>query len=1519
METVESEVSQTTLSFESFSEKYRFYIPESHKSFFSSEDMERFLRARYNFFRYRDTDLKITAYNPDGDFLWLTNVSIMEIVMPDSPFIVATIIDYCNANDYKVQLIIHPVFNVQRRNGILVRQDFADEPGDRESYVYLEIGKQSKRDLARLQMNIEANLKELRRVVTDYDDMIHGMDRIAFDIPDHDEEVEWLKENFILLGMTELQDNKVAGNHLGVLVKSSVRQGLQRELEMALPFLPKEGITYRETEMRSNVNKNRQMYIVLLRDSGTTLVLVGHFRHRAEIELRFSVPTIRSMLEGMAKELKVPASSYMRKELYKAAQSLPIGFLLTRSREFLFPWFVKIISNMYTTEVSYEISIDETYNLVWAEVILPIAEAGRVPGRKLREFLKDRCIENLQTFRYEMSQIQILFMGYRSEAYSLGELHRLLSENAQELFATWASRFRELVYRHFSGEKYISAMLNRFTVGMSPDYEVHQEPDEVLQDLHRLERLTPEKGYQVSFYPQNNSGYDLIKVYSTRETDLSQLVPILTNFGFVINRQYAFPYSPDETTKYTYMFRVPANDELTTDDRKRIAIAIAGALNKTLTSRLVNALVLVAGLNERQLRLMKALCTYYYKISTAFSYTSLMSTVVKYPGFSRQLVNLFEAKFRPDGSDREVAKAKKAVEDSFKELDSALDEGLCRGLLSIVNAIVRTNYFLNRPEISFKIRSALIEDMPQPVPFCEIYIYAHDLEGIHLRGGPVARGGIRWSDRQDDYRTEILGLMKAQMVKNTVIVPVGSKGGFVLKGVLSTSKQSLFETGKQAYKRYIACLLELTDNLSATGNVIPAKNIKRLDGADPYLVVAADKGTATFSDLANEISIRQKFWLTDAFASGGSNGYDHKKQGITAKGAWEAVKRHCHEIDLNPEVDHITVVGIGDMGGDVFGNGMLLSESIKLVAAFNHLYIFIDPHPVPKTAFLERQRLFMQASNWDSYDTEMISKGGGVFPRSSRSIELSREAREILGIRAKTLSGEALIKAILRAPVDLLWNGGIGTYVKASKETHYQAGDPANDRVRIDAAQLRAKVIAEGGNLGLTQAARIEAAANGVRLNTDAIDNSGGVNMSDHEVNLKILLDILRRKKVIDLQKRHDIIKKYGPEEMTLVLQQNYSNNLGLSLDMRRVPRQFIYFRALIKFLNQKGLLNRELDNIPFEADLDDLEHGSRTLARPILCALAGFSKLYGSKLFLDSNDFKDQWFDRYILRYFPAGLAKKYDEYIKIHPLKREIVVTEILNEIVSFGGIVFFQRMVMATGRSPVKIAVAYARLSEFLNLKKMRNALGNGSEWLNADIHYEYLLQLEEKVYQITKRILKNMEWLESIQSRRHPVFASMLKEAARFSNFRLPRKIRILCNMFSEPETNRILDTFRQTHVLQDTFTIFLNNERSGMNWRVEDYFHTLHQYRIEEVRKILRDIRATSSWEVRFFTKIDSSIEMLVAKLLNLKGKGSDSKGHERKQRVRSMINDMVELNAHSELSIATFYEMLQFLNEEVLT
>ncbi len=719
----------------------------------------------------------------------------------------------------------------------------------------------------------------------------------------------------------------------------------------------------------------------------------------------------------------------------------------------------------------------------------------------------------------------------------------------------------------------------------------------------------------------------------------------------------------------------------------------------------------------------------------------ITESLLGYPESARALVGCFEVKFQPMDKRQRRKRMKQARQDFLDGLDqvsSLTEDETLRALFHLIEATLRTNFFANKPFISFKIESAKVLEMPEPRPLYEIVVSGPHVEGIHLRGGMVARGGIRHSDRPDDYRTEVLGLMKTQMTKNAVIVPVGSKGGFVVKH-LPSDRDSQRAHVEQQYRTFIRGLLDLTDNI-VEGKVVHPPNLEIYDGPDPYLVVAADKGTATFSDTANEISQEYQFWLGDAFASGGSRGYDHKKEGITARGAWECVARHFREIGLDVKRQTFTAVGIGDMSGDVFGNGMLYTEQVRLLAAFNHQHIFIDPDPDPVSSYAERKRLFeMPRSSWADYDSTKISAGGGVFERQAKSIPLSPQIRELMGISQEALSGQALIRKILTLPVDLLWNGGIGTYVKASTERQSDVGDSSNDGVRVDAGQVRAKLVAEGGNLGFTQLARIEYCLAGGRMNTDAIDNSAGVDMSDHEVNIKILLQPGVQAGSLSFEKRNRLLRRMTEEVNQLVLADNYSQSLCLSLAEKMLPLEGEVFESLLDYLVDREHLKRHVEFLPESRQLAERRRNDRDLTRPELAILLAYTKMGLSRYLLDTDLLDEPHLQHYLSDYFPKALRRRFAEAMKDHPLRREIIACQLTNTVVDRLGIGFVHGAIRDTAATPEEVVRVALGALEILELNPFWERLFAMDNRVPAEKQYQALVAVVRAVEGIVQWIL------------------------------------------------------------------------------------------------------------------------------------------------------------------------------------
>jgi glutamate dehydrogenase len=920
----------------------------------------------------------------------------------------------------------------------------------------------------------------------------------------------------------------------------------------------------------------------------------------------------------------------------------------------------------------------------------------------------------------------------------------------------------ELLVRH--GEEQGLKLSNRYGRALPAGYIEEVTPAIAANDVECLAALSGDDDLRISLYRRSDGGLRLKFYRLGDDLPLSDVLPMMENMGLRVIAEHPYRIELGDGVAYIQDFEVVATradldiERLDTGFEEAFAQLWRGQAENDGFNRLI----LGAGLSWRQVAMLRAYSKYLQQVGVPFSQTYVEETFNHYPLLARLLVELFEARFDPATGDegnaeitggmqqlqrqfealaggdaatmaalQPVIEARAASRDRQAEttratllglLDrvSSLDEDrILRSFMGVIDATLRTSYYMNildraradggaRDYVSYKLDSALVPDLPKPRPYREIWVYGARVEGVHLRFGPVARGGLRWSDRREDFRTEVLGLVKAQMVKNTVIVPVGSKGGFFCKQLPNPTvdRDAWFAEGVACYKRFVNGLLDITDNLVG-GAVVHPQDVVRRDGDDPYLVVAADKGTATFSDIANEIARAHGYWLDDAFASGGSVGYDHKVMGITAKGAWESVMRHFRAVGRDCQKQDFTCIGIGDMSGDVFGNGMLLSRHIRLLAAFDHRHIFLDPNPDVAASFKERSRMFkLPRSSWEDYNKTLISKGGGVFPRSAKSIALTPEVKTALGIDPAIASASPteLMSAILKSPVDLLWNGGIGTYVKASRETHVDVGDRANNALRVDGRELRCKVVGEGGNLGMTQLGRIEAAQHGVLLNTDFIDNSAGVDTSDHEVNIKILLNGEVQKKKLTFGARNTLLASMTDEVAALVLNDNYRQNQAISLMERMSVTRLGSKLHFIRTLELQGLLDRQIEFLPSDAEIAERKVRGLGLTRPELAVLLSYAKLVAYQQLLVSDVPEDPYLSKELIRYFPEPLQQKYAKAMEQHRLKREIIATAVTNSTINRMGATFLLRMQEDSGRTPGEVAKAYTITRETLDARQL-----------------------------------------------------------------------------------------------------------------------------------------------------------------------------------------------------------------------
>ncbi|MET1020594.1 MAG: NAD-glutamate dehydrogenase, partial [Arthrobacter sp.] len=1053
------------------------------------------------------------------------------------------------------------------------------------------------------------------------------------------------------------------------------------------------------------------------------------------------IPVVREKVAAVLRDAGFPPDSHSGKDLLGILETYPRDELFQieipdlaaiatgiqrlqerrRTRLFLRPdiygrfmsALVYLPRDRYTTNVRLRIEeeLRETFHAVSIDY-----EARMTESALARLFFRIRLPKNADVSTVNRDDLEKrLVRAARSWSEGIEEvLHARADgaggtkdDGAKELAALWAEAF-------------------------PASYRVDYEVEDALEDIARFERYgagTERAGEPakvqpgVHVYLPEGAGATLeedarVKLYMLEPKSLSQILPYFHNLGLEVLDERPFEI---ETTDHRDFFlydlglKYPAGvDPLKTG--QLLADSFGAAVSGAVESDSFDRLVLREGMRWRQVVVLRAYAKYMRQMGNTNSYGFLADTLLAYPDVTRGLSALFEARFDPSiGEDARQLRQ----DDVLAGLDAAIEQvatldadRVLRTFRNLIQATLRTNYYQDKPHLSFKLNPAAIEGLPFPKPMFEIWVYSPRVEGVHLRFGKVARGGLRWSDRREDFRTEILGLVKAQTVKNAVIVPTGAKGGFYAKKLPdpAADRSAWMAEGVESYKTFIRGLLDVTDNLITTAageQLVPPADVVRHDDDDSYLVVAADKGTASFSDIANGLAQEYGFWLGDAFASGGSVGYDHKAMGITARGAWESVKRHFSELDLDTQSEPFTVVGVGDMSGDVFGNGMLLSKHIRLLAAFDHRHIFLDPNPDEAVSFAERQRLFeLPRSSWDDYNKALISEGGGVFARQSKSIPVSDQVRSALGLPDGTtrLSPPELLRAILLAPADLLYNGGIGTYVKASTETNAEVGDKANDSIRVDGRELRVKVVGEGGNLGMTQRGRIEAALQGVILNTDAIDNSAGVDCSDHEVNIKIFVDRMVAAGKLDPEERTEFLAAMTDEVGRLVLEDNIDQNILLLNDRMRVAEWSPSYERLMDWLEKHAGLKRDLEALPTTETLRERLEQGQGLTSPELSVLAAYAKIELASALRDSDLADDPWFRETLRAYFPQQLRDRFDAELDSHPLRREIIATVVANDMINMGGITFAFRAMEETSATEAAVAKAFVALREVYELDIM-----------------------------------------------------------------------------------------------------------------------------------------------------------------------------------------------------------------------
>ena len=1356
---------------------------------------------------------RIRVYNPQVEqHGWQSTHTIVEIVTDDMPFLVDSVRMVLNGRGYTNHLAVHPVMRFRRTEdgrieGLLPVEE-EDEGSIVEAVIHIEADRQTEQEvLDAVAGEVRSALDDVRAVVEDWSTMRDQLRRSTADLraspplvhPEELEEtcafLEWIGNNhFTFLGFAEYRVEKTGsreprsrehfvpepGTGLGLLRDES---GRAREAFSNLPAPRRrrdpqepELLVLTRADIRSTVHRPSHLDYIGIRQFDaegkvrSVRRFLGLYTSAAYNRVPRDIPLLRRKAAAVLGRADYPRNSHAAKALQNIVDTFPRELLFQIPADDLFETSMGILHLQERQRIRLFVHPDRFGRFYSCIVFVPrdrfTTQSRLVIQGALEETLGGTDTEF--TVRLSESVLARLYFVIRVDAkrapsYDIAELERRLHAVSR----TWADDLRDALLET-RGEEHGTRLFLCYGDAFRADYREAYSARVAVLDVEKMERIG-EDGIEMSLYRPLEAGegrlrFKLFQV-GRRPVVLSDALPMLENMGLKVEDEHP------SKIKRVGAARVWIHDfgmlhaEGPDFDPDRIDETFRDAFARIWSGEVendgFNRLVLRAGLEWREIVILRAYCKYLRQAGVTFSETYMQEALAANPGIAAMLVELFLVRLDPDRQ-REAPHPKDAAMEQLDaslevmiRIEAALDEvanldedRILRSYIGVIRATLRTNYFQRGPDgspkpyVSFKLDPHRISELPEPRPKYEISVYSPRVEGVHLRSGAVARGGIRWSDRREDFRTEVLGLAKAQQVKNAVIVPVGSKGGFVPKKLpVDGGRDAIQEEGIACYRIFIRGLLDMTDNL-AGGQVVPPERVVRHDGDDPYLVVAADKGTATFSDIANALALEYGFWLGDAFASGGSQGYDHKGMGITARGGWESVKRHFRELGIDCQSTDFTAVGIGDMGGDVFGNGMLLSPHIRLVGAFNHMHVFVDPTPDSEATFAERERLFaLPRSTWDDFDRSVLSPGGGIYPRSAKSVRLSPEAREALAIEAESLTPSELIAAMLKAPVDLLWNGGIGTYVKSRRESHADVGDRANDVVRVNGDELRCRIVGEGGNLGLTQLGRIEFAASGGRVNTDAIDNSGGVDCSDHEVNIKVLLNEVVSGGDMTEKQRNRLLEVMTEEVGELVLRNNYLQTQALSVAATQAESLLEVHSRLIRRLERDGELDRDIEFLPGAEEIAERLAAHGGLHTPELSVLIAYVKIRLFQRLLASALPDEPFVVNELRAYFPTALREGYPSLMPAHRLAREIVGTVVANEMVNRCGITFAFRLGEETGADDADIARAYLVAREVYGMRGTWEAIEALDNAVGADVQIPMLLETRKLVERGARWLLRN----------------------------------------------------------------------------------------------------------------------------------------------------------------------------------
>ena len=1334
--------------------------------------------------RHRSGQSVISVDNSDAVDYRGRPLTVITVINDNMPFLFDSIVSEITDSAGEPTLVLHPVLLVKHgRSGVseIVGDGAgtrASEGVDRVSLIHVHVARQSASAGAALAKRLDHIISQVRAAVVDWKPMLARVDQAITDfryqpLPLDKAEVveavaflEWLRDdNFTFLGMREYKYS--GGEKSGSLERTNkAGLGILKDPDVLVLRRGTEAVTTTPeiraflhgpdplivTKANAKSVVHRRIYLdyigIKTFDQKGKLTgelrIVGLFTSTAYTRSVMKIPYLRSKAEAVISKSGFDPGDHSGKALINVLESYPRDELFQISVPILRKHAEAILALGERPRVRVLYRIDQFDRFVSVLVFVPRDRYDSRVRVEIGEFLVKTFDGRLSAYYPafpEGSLARVHFIIGRSGGKTPKIDAGVLEDHIRALTRTWDDGLREA-----AANAGVDDAITGVASGFPESYRNSFAPDAALIDAEYVCAVSAEAPIAINFYREfaEKPDHAGLKIFHHgTPVELSKRVPLLENMGFRVISERTFEYvRPGEGSVYIH------DMELENAFDRPIDLDDGGALFEEVFLAVwreehdndsYNALAQTAGLRAGEIGILRAYGRYLQQAGIPQSQEFIAAALNRYPAITRNLHALFVGRFDPalkhgkDAAKREL-ELDEAISEDLDKVPSIDDDTIIRRYLNLIKSTLRTNHFMaetktdNPISLAMKFDSRQITGLPEPRPWREIFVYGPEVEGVHLRFGPVARGGLRWSDRAQDYRTEVLGLVKAQQVKNAVIVPVGAKGGFYPKRLpAGGARDAIFEAGRNAYINFVSSMLSITDNLDVE-KVVPPKGIVRHDTDDPYFVVAADKGTATFSDTANAISQAHDFWLDDAFASGGSAGYDHKKMGITARGAWEAVKRHFREMDRDIQSEPFTTVGVGDMSGDVFGNGMLLSTQTRLIAAFDHRDIFIDPDPDPATSFEERKRMFdLPRSSWQDYDTSTLSKGGMIVSRAQKSIQLTPEAAAAIGIGKTTASPTEIMNAILKADVDLLWFGGIGTYVRGAAESNQDVGDRANDAIRIVAAQVGAKVVGEGANLGMTQKARIEFGLRGGRCNSDAIDNSGGVNSSDVEVNIKIALAAAMRKGTLTRPVRNKLLAEMTEEVAALVLANNYQQTLAISLVRRRGLADLPHQARLMTALEGRGLLDRQVEDLPGPAALQEREARGEPLTRAEIGVLLAYAKIVLFDEIVRSDLPDDPHFEADLLGYFPDRMTRKYADEINGHRLRREIIATELGNDTINRGGPAFVNRMQDLTGAAAHHVVAAFAAIRDGFDLTPLYRQI----DALDTKVSGDFQLSLYQAV--------------------------------------------------------------------------------------------------------------------------------------------------------------------------------------------